>query len=147
MTPRWAPRPLAGAPEGLILFDGVCVLCSWWVRFVIERDPPGRFSFVPIQSPYGRRLAGLLGIDADAPQTNAVLLRGRAFFKSDAALQVLGRLPGWGWVALLRPLPRGLRDWLYDRVAGNRYRLFGRTDSCMMPTPDITRRFPVDGGP
>lgn len=140
-------KPIPGAPDGLILFDGVCVLCSWWVQFVIDRDPGHVFSFVPIQSPYGRRLAGMLGIDADEPDTNAVVFGGRAYFKSDGALVVLRRLPRWGWVTLLRPLPRRLRDWVYDQVARNRYRLFGRTEQCLMPSPALARRFPQDGPP
>lgn len=136
---RWQPRPGSGLPEGLVLFDGVCVFCSRWVRFVIARDPAARFRFLPIQSAEGRAVAEGLGIAVDAPETNAVVLGGRALFKSDAALGVLGRLPRWGWVRACALTPRWLRDPIYDLVAGNRYRLFGRTDACMIPTPDMRR--------
>ena len=91
---RWRPVPAPDLPDGLILFDGVCLLCSAWVRFVVRRDPAARFRFVAIQDAAGREMAARLGIDATEPETNAVVLGGRAFFKSDAALAVLGRLPG-----------------------------------------------------
>jgi predicted DCC family thiol-disulfide oxidoreductase YuxK len=131
-------RPLAappGHPDGVILFDGVCALCSRWVGFVVARDPAARFRFLPVQAPAGRALAAQLGIDAEAPETNAVLLGGQALFKSDAALGVLAALPGWGWARFGGKLPRWLRDWLYDRVARNRFRLFGRLAACPVTAP------------
>jgi predicted DCC family thiol-disulfide oxidoreductase YuxK len=142
---EWYPLPAAGVDDGTILFDGICVLCSWWVRFLIERDPAARFRFVPIQSPYGGMLASQFGINVEAPETNVVVVDGMAHFKADAAIAVLTQLPGWSWASALRLLPRPVRNWLYDRVARNRYRLFGRTDACLMPTPDIARRFLFDG--
>lgn len=141
MDGRWRPVPAPDLPDGLILFDGVCLLCSAWVRFVVRRDPGARFRFVAVQDAVGRGMAARLGIDEAAPETNAVALGGRAFFKSDAALAVLGQLPGWRWTTVLRAVPRPVRDWIYDRVARNRYRLFGRTDTCMVPTPDLASRF------
>ena len=140
MTQRWDPVP-AEADDGLILFDGVCVFCSRWVRFIIRSDPAARFRFLPIQSDAGRRLAVGMGIDPAAPETNAVILDGWALFKSDAALAVLARLPGWGWTRLGRIAPKVIRDWVYDRIASNRYALFGRTDQCMVPAPEERTRF------
>jgi predicted DCC family thiol-disulfide oxidoreductase YuxK len=138
---RWSPQPVPDEPDGLILFDGVCVFCSRWVRFVIDHDPTGRFSFLPIQSGRGRDLAARFGIDPDSPQTNAVIVGGRIFFKSDAALTVLGQLRGWRWAALLKAVPRPLRDPAYDLIARNRYRIFGRTDACMVPSEADRARF------
>ena len=138
---RWTPRPADGEPDGLILFDGVCVFCSRWVRFLIARDTARRFSFLPIQSDRGRALGVRHGVDPDAPQTNAVILDGRIWFKSDAALQVLVRLPGWGLARLLCFIPRVLRDPIYDGIARNRYRLFGRSETCMAPSPEDRARF------
>jgi predicted DCC family thiol-disulfide oxidoreductase YuxK len=109
--------------------------------FVFAGVAAARFRFVPIQSPYGQTLALQLDIDCDYPETNAAFMDGLAFFKLDAAIIVLSQLPGWSWVRILRVLPRGLRDWLYDRVAKNRYRLFGKTETCLVPTPEIARRF------
>lgn len=144
MRKPWLPKPIPEVTDGLILFDGVCVFCSRWVKFVIARDAAARFRFVPIQSPYGQALASQLGIARDNPETNAVVMGGIAFFKLDAAIVVLSRLPGWSWVQGLRVLPRGMRDWLYDRIAKNRYRLFGKTETCLVPAPEIARRFIFD---
>lgn len=138
---RWSPQPALDEPDGLILFDGVCVFCSRWVRFVIDHDPARRFSFVAIQSPRGRALAERFRIDVEVPQTNAIILDGQAWFKSDAALKVLGGLPGsqaWG---ALRAVPRWLRDPLYDLIARNRYRIFGRAETCRAPSPGDRARF------
>ena len=133
------PIPVPDLPDGIVLYDGVCVLCSAWFRFVAARDPAARFRFTPIQGAFGRRLAVRLGIDPDSPATNAVVIEGRAYLRSDGALQMLRRLPGWSWTGLLLGLPRPMRDWAYDRIARNRYRLFGRTEVCMVPQPALTR--------
>ena len=128
---------LHDVPDGTVLFDEVCVLCSAWFRFVAARDPQARFRFVAIQGAYGRSLAFRLGIDPDNPQTNSVILGGRSYVRSDAALQILHRLPGWSWTQVALLLPLGPRDWAYDRVARNRYRLFGRMATCMVPSPAL----------
>ncbi len=138
---RWAPRPAPGWPDGLILFDGVCVLCSNFVRMVLERDETNRFRFATVQSPIGQALSRELGIDPTEPETNAVILDGVAYMKSDANLVVFPHLRGKARLAVFRHLPRGLRDFLYDRVARNRYRLFGRTETCMLPPPGTEDRF------
>ena len=138
---RWSPQPAPDEPDGLILFDGVCVFCSRWVRFVIRLDHERRFRFLPTQSERGRALAVRFGIDPDAPETNAVFWNGRIFFKSDAALIVLRRFPETAPLAVLRRLPRGLRDPVYDLIARNRYRIFGRTERCMVPSDEDRERF------
>jgi predicted DCC family thiol-disulfide oxidoreductase YuxK len=137
----WMPRPVSGVPSGVILFDGVCVFCSRWVTFVIARDRAKTFRFLPIQNEDGRRLAERIGITPDDPETNAVVLDGVAYLKSDAALMVLARLPDWSWTRLGWAFPKGLRDWTYDRIANNRYRIFGRLDACMVPSPEVRGRF------
>src|ERR1700759_1075603 len=76
MGRSWSPRPIDGVPDRVILFDGVCVFCSRWARFVIERDPEATFRFVAVQQPYGRALAERLRIDVTFPETNAVVLDG-----------------------------------------------------------------------
>ena len=93
MSKRWMPRTIDDAPDRLILFDGVCVLCSWWVRFVIERDAGARFRFVAIQTPRGSALATRLGVDVANPETNVAIINGRAYFKSDATIRVLADFP------------------------------------------------------
>ncbi len=116
--------------DGIILYDGVCVLCSGWMRFVLDRDVKGTFRFTPIQSPYGRALAQMLDIDPDDPDTNAVVIGGIGWRRSDAALQVVSRLPGWSWVRGLAVVPRPLRDLVYRLIARTRYRVFGRHLVC-----------------
>ena len=138
---RWSPQPAPDEPDGLILFDGVCVFCSRWVRFVINRDPEQQFRFITVQSETGRALAARFGIDPEAPQTNAVILDGRIFFKSDAALAVLGALTATRPLALLKAAPRVLRDLVYDLIARNRYTIFGRTETCMAPSAEDRARF------
>ena len=93
VAPRRGSVPAPGVPDGTILYDGVCVLCSAWFRFVAARDPDVRFRFTPIQGAYGRLLAVRLGIDPDNPQTNAAIIGGTAYLRSDAALQILRSCP------------------------------------------------------
>ena len=119
--------------DDVILYDGVCVSCSRWIRFIAARDREQRFRFTAIQSLYGRRLAQAFGIDPQDPDTNAVIHGGVAYFKSDGALTVLGTLPRWGWVRALRAVPKPLRDAVYNLVARNRYRIFGKYEECFVP--------------
>ena len=137
---RWKPRPAGDAPDHLILFDGVCIFCSRWVAFVIRHDPKARFRFVTIQSEAGRRLAEAWGIDPHEPETNAVVLDGSVWFKSDAALKVLERLSPTRPLGLLRAVPRALRDLIYDPIAARRYEMFGRTEECPVPSPEMRER-------
>jgi predicted DCC family thiol-disulfide oxidoreductase YuxK len=126
--------------DDVILYDGVCVFCSRWVRFVAARDIKRRFRFTAIQSAYGTRMAQALGIDPADPDTNAVIHGGNAFVKSDAALTVLSNLPGWGWVRALRLVPRPIRDTVYNLVARNRYRIFGKYEACFVPDAELRAR-------
>jgi predicted DCC family thiol-disulfide oxidoreductase YuxK len=119
--------------DDVILYDGVCVFCSRWVRFVAARDEKRRFRFTAIQSGYGTRLAQAFGISPDDPDTNAVIHGGIAFFKSDGALTVLSNLHGWGWVRVLGFVPKPFRDAVYNLVARNRYRIFGKYEECFVP--------------
>jgi predicted DCC family thiol-disulfide oxidoreductase YuxK len=126
--------------DNVILYDGVCVFCSRWVRFVAARDSDARFRFTAIQSGYGTRLAQALGIDPQDPDTNALVHGGAAYFKSDGALTVLSCLSGWGWARVLFAVPRPLRDALYDLIARNRYRIFGKYDACFVPDAALKAR-------
>ncbi|MCA1400668.1 thiol-disulfide oxidoreductase DCC family protein [Bradyrhizobium sp. BRP56] len=126
--------------DDVILYDGVCIFCSRWVRFVIVRDTARRFRFTPIQSGYGTRLAKSFGIDPDDPDTNAVVHGGVAYMKSDAALTVLSHLPGWRWTRTLFAVPKPLRDAVYSLIARNRYRIFGKYETCFVPDADMRAR-------
>ena len=129
----------------LILFDGVCNLCNSAVRWVIERDKEGRFDFASLQSDAARReLVKVMDaneIDA-LPDSMVLLDSDGVHVRSAAALRILRGLGSW--FLLLRlgvVLPRPIRDLIYDLIARNRYRWFGRRDTCMTPTPDIAARF------
>ncbi|MGA8559051.1 MAG: thiol-disulfide oxidoreductase DCC family protein [Pseudolabrys sp.] len=124
------------SPHGLILFDGVCVLCSRGCGFVNKRDRRGYFRFVPMQLAEGRPLAQQLGINPDRPDSFAFVENGQAFVKSEAVLRIARKLPRWQWTWLFHFMPRVIRDAIYDLVARNRYRWFGRRDACMLPNSD-----------
>jgi len=126
--------------DDVILYDGVCIFCSRWVRFVIARDTARRFRFTPIQSAYGTRLAKTFGIDPNDPDTNAVVHGGIAWMKSDAALTVLSHLPGWRWTRALFAVPKPLRDAVYSLIARNRYKIFGKYETCFVPDADMRAR-------
>jgi predicted DCC family thiol-disulfide oxidoreductase YuxK len=131
----------AGVSQALVLFDGVCVLCSWWVAFCLPRDSEKRLVFATIDSHAGRAIANAVGIDPDHPESVIVVHDGESYVKSDAALKVLSMLPGWRWTRIVRVIPRLIRDGVYGLIARNRYALFGKRDTCQLPTPDIADRF------
>lgn len=141
MTPAPDIHP-AIARRDVIVFDCHCVLCSGFARFVDRHDTPARFAFVIAQSALGEALYAHYGLKCSDYETNLVFLDGRLFRKLDALGAVMGRL-GWPWrlLAALRMLPLPVQDWLYDRIARNRYRLFGRYDQCMVPDPGMKARF------
>jgi predicted DCC family thiol-disulfide oxidoreductase YuxK len=126
----------------IILFDGVCNLCAWAVRFIIERDPRGVFHFASLQSPAGQELMRQHGLDPTQLDTFVLVEDGRAHRESTAALRVSRRLGG-GWPLFYAAiiLPRFLRDPIYKFIARNRYRWFGQKETCMIPTPELKARF------
>jgi predicted DCC family thiol-disulfide oxidoreductase YuxK len=129
--------------RAVLLFDGVCTLCNGFVQFVIQRDPAGRFQFATLQSDAARRL--LQAAPQPLPDTLVLVENGRMFLRSTAALRVARGLKfPWPLAFVLVVVPRPLRDWLYDIVARNRYRWFGRRDVCMVPTPELRARFLSD---
>lgn len=136
------PAAEAAAPPATVVFDGVCVLCSGGVRFLLPRDRAGRFRFAAMQSETGRRLLAEHGLDPGDPVSFLLLEGGRAYTDSSAALRILVLLGGW-WrlVGALYAVPRFLRDAVYCFVARRRYRWFGRRDACFAPAADMAHRF------
>jgi len=126
----------------LIVFDGVCALCSGFVRFVLRRDPEGRFRFTSAQSALGTALYRHYGLDPENWESNLLIAEGQLYLRSEAAIEITSRLGG-GWRAIsgLRLVPRSWRDRLYDLIATNRYRWFGRHDYCAIPDPALADRF------
>ena len=128
--------------ERVILFDGVCKLCAGWVRFIVKHDRAKHLRLCSVQSEQGQDLLRWCGLPTDHFDTMAYLADGEIYLRSDAVLRIARLLP-WPWplFAVLRICPRALRDWCYDRIALNRYRWFGRNDSCLIPNPDHAQRF------
>jgi predicted DCC family thiol-disulfide oxidoreductase YuxK len=126
----------------LIVFDGVCALCSGFVRFVLRHDRAGQYRFLAAQSDLATALYDHYGLPTDHWETNLLIKNGRLYVRSDGAVEILSSFGGpWRAMKLLRFIPRPIRDWAYDRVAGNRYRWFGRHDLCMIPDPKHADRF------
>lgn len=134
-------------PAPIWLYDGVCVLCSGSVQYTLRHEREPAIRFVAIQSREGRTLAQAHGIDPDDPESFLFIEGGKALAKSDGVLALLRHLRGPA--RLLRigsVLPRAMRDWLYDRVARNRYRWFGQKTACEMPDPTQRHRFSLPDG-
>jgi predicted DCC family thiol-disulfide oxidoreductase YuxK len=127
----------------ILLFDEACVLCSGSVGFILRHERDKAMLFAGTGSEAGRALAASVGLSpADLDETFVVIDGTRVFLRSDAALQVARHLKApWAWLALLRVVPRALRDALYTAVARRRYRLFGRRDRCFAPPPAERSRF------
>jgi predicted DCC family thiol-disulfide oxidoreductase YuxK len=126
----------------IIVFDGVCVLCTGWARFALRHDRAGRFRFLPAQSDLGRALYRHFGLDPENYETNILLDGGFAFFESEACIRMAEGLGApWSAASILRLLPLRLRDWMYKSLARNRLRVFGTRVACYLPEPHQRERF------
>jgi predicted DCC family thiol-disulfide oxidoreductase YuxK len=126
--------------ERIILFDGVCNLCSASVRFVIRRDKKKKFLFASLQSEFARRkLPGNVG---DSLKTIVLLSHDKVYFRSDAALEISRELTGlWPALYFFKIIPWFIRDAVYDFISRNRYRWFGKREACWIPSPELSSRF------
>ncbi|HVJ61216.1 MAG TPA: thiol-disulfide oxidoreductase DCC family protein [Tahibacter sp.] len=126
----------------VVVFDGVCLLCSRWVGFVVRHDRGARIRFAAMQSASGRELLAQHGLDADDPLSFLYVADGHGYQNSDAIVRVLTSFGGaWRLARALRVIPRPLRDAAYRLIARNRYRWFGRRDVCLVPDAAIAARF------
>lgn len=148
MTAPETPSPTApaAADSGVVLFDGVCNLCNSAVQFIIRRDPRAKLKFAPLDSPTARGLLGSAEFTGSLPDS-IILVEGgpdsrRITTQSTAVLRIAKRLRGpWPLAYALIVIPKPLRDWAYRFIARNRYRWFGKRESCMLPTPELRDRF------
>ncbi|TDK59292.1 thiol-disulfide oxidoreductase DCC family protein [Bacillus salipaludis] len=127
--------------ERIVLFDGVCNLCNHSVQFIIKRDVSGKFKFASLQGETGNRMITKYGL---APDLNSFVLieNDKVYMKSTAALRVCRELKGaWKLFAILMMIPTNIRDYIYDIIAKNRYTWFGKKNSCMLPSPELKKRF------
>lgn len=130
----------AGHP--IVLFDGVCNLCNRSVQTIIRHDRQGRFRFASLQSQVGERLRKRFGIDPEKVDSILLVDGDRWYQESDAALRIARGLGGvWAPLGIFRLLPRFLRDAVYRWIARNRYRWFGKSETCWLPTPELRGRF------
>jgi predicted DCC family thiol-disulfide oxidoreductase YuxK len=126
----------------IIVFDGFCVLRSGWIGFILRHDRAGIFRLLPARSALGRALYVHYGLDPENYQTYMLIADGTAFFKSEATIGMTQRLGlPWSLAAGLRVIPEALRDRVYDWVARNRFRVFGRRSACYRPDARYGARF------
>ena len=126
----------------IVIFDGICNFCNGSVNFIIKRDPKGVFSFAPMQSEIAQELMQKHKIEKEELDTFLLFKNGSVYDRSDAALEITRNLTGfWHLFQIFKILPKANRDGLYNLFARNRYALFGKRDSCMIPTPEIRKRF------
>ena len=127
----------------LVLFDGVCNLCNNSVTWIIKRDNNNVFLFAPLQSEIGTKIIDKFNIDT--AKTDSILLfesSGRLSIKSSAALRIASGL-GWPWkiMSVFLIIPGIIRNVVYDYIARNRYKWYGKKDACMIPTPELKSKF------
>jgi len=138
----------------IVLFDGVCNFCDSSVNFIIEHDHERYFKFAPLQSEEGRRLANQFGFSSEIagdpdpgsdliPIDSVILVEDdRAYTHSTAALRIIRRLGSpWSWLYGFIVVPKSIRDYFYKLFARYRYRVFGKKDQCMLPSPEVRARF------
>ncbi|AWB43832.1 thiol-disulfide oxidoreductase DCC [Paenibacillus sp. CAA11] len=134
----------AQAEHAIVLIDGVCHLCQGLTRFIIRHDLPGYFRFASLQSPVGRQILAQQGLTSvpEIPDTIIVIENGQVYVRSEAVVRIAMQLSmPWKLAAVLRFFPRSWRDRAYRYIARNRYRFFGRDDTCMVPTQELKERF------
>lgn len=128
--------------DSVILFDGVCKLCNAWSNFIITYDVDKRFKLASVQSDEGKAILRHFGYPTDFYETMLVVEGSICFEKSDAFFTVIKKLNfPWKWLTVFTIIPLPIKNWLYDRIALNRYQIFGKYDYCSLPTPDHDERY------
>ncbi len=128
--------------DKVILFDGVCKLCHFWSQFTIKYDKKRVFKLASVQSPEGQRILAHFGMPTDQFDTMLYIENNLSHEKSDAFLKIIRQFPlPWRALFIFSVIPKAIRDWGYDRIALNRYVLFGKYDQCILPTADHKSRF------
>lgn len=131
-----------GASPIIVLFDGVCNLCNSSVQFILRRDHSRRFVFASLQSPAGQKLLQQFGLPQDQFNSFVLIENDKVYTRSSGALRVLRHLgKGWQLLYSLIIVPKPFRDVVYNWIARNRYKWFGRQEACWVPTPDLKKRF------
>jgi len=135
-----ADRALSDKP--VVLFDGVCNLCNSSVLFIIRWDANAKLRFASLQSEFGEGQMKRFNLPPSALNSVLFVKNGKLFQKSNAALEIARTLDGlWPLLYAFKIVPLFIRDMVYDWIAKNRYRWFGKKEECMIPTPEMTARF------
>jgi predicted DCC family thiol-disulfide oxidoreductase YuxK len=117
--------PILDSGDTVVLFEGTCKLCNGWTKFVIAHDGAHRIKLATVQSPEGRKLLEWAGLPTDNFSTIFLISDNRVFIRSEAMFQIFVRLPvPWSWLRIARVVPLHVRDWMYDKIALNRFKLF-----------------------
>lgn len=126
----------------IIIFDGYCALCTGWAAFVLRHDKRRRYRLLTAQSELGQSLYTHYGLNPQDYETNILIEDGAAWFKAEGSIRMAVGL-GWPWraAALFRVFPTRFSDWMYDRIARNRLRWFGKREACYVPAPADADRF------
>lgn len=128
--------------HGIILFDGVCNFCNASINFVIDHDPKKHFKFAPLQSEIGQAILRKFNKNTEDFDSVILLKDNQLYQKSAAALEITEHLSGfWKYLSIFKIFPTFILNFFYDIIAKNRYKIFGKTDSCRMPTPELRERF------
>jgi len=126
----------------IILFDGYCNLCNSWIDFIIKRDKSKIFKFAAISSESGKEILKNYTVETEGIDSIILIENEKCYTKSSATLEITKRLSGiWPALYVLMILPKYFRDFIYDFIAKNRYRIFGRKESCRLPSPAEKERF------
>jgi predicted DCC family thiol-disulfide oxidoreductase YuxK len=128
--------------QPIVLFDGVCNLCNGAVQFIIRHDKKNIFMFASLQSEVGRKILEQYNFPLDELNSFILIENNKAYTRSTGALRVAKKLNGlWPLLYGFIIIPKFIRDSIYNWVAGNRYKWFGKKDDCMIPTPELKARF------
>lgn len=126
----------------VILFDGICNYCNGVVNFIIRQDKKKVFRFAALQSNFGQNILKENNLPLDVFETFLLIDKGKLYKKSTAGLRLYNKLPWyWKWTQIFWIVPKFFRDWVYNIIAKNRYKWFGKKEQCMVPTAELRARF------
>ena len=126
----------------VVLFDGVCNYCNTMINFIIRQDKQKKYLFATLQSAFGQKLLQQFHLPTHSFDSFLILDKGKLYSKSTAALRIYNQLPWyWKWTQLFWVFPKFLRDAVYNVIARNRYKWFGKRNECMVPRPELKERF------
>ena len=125
----------------IVLFDGICKLCNYSVKFIIKKDLNNHFKFSSLQSEFSKKTLAKNHLNHLKLSTIVLIEQNQVYTKSTAVLKILTHLKGYKWTRFFLFIPKSIRDFIYDLISRNRYSLFGKNNSCMIPSKDLAEKF------